>query len=74
MSDVAADVLEPPVARLAYKPGTAAEAVDTGRTTIYDAMRSGQLPARKLGTTTLILHDDLVAWLHSLPLYEVPAR
>jgi excisionase family DNA binding protein len=41
-----------------------------GRTSMYELINSGQLPARKRGRRTLILDDDLVQYVHSLPLIE----
>ena len=45
----------------------AARAAGVGRTAIYEALKSGTLVARKLGRRTIILVDDLNAWLTSLP-------
>jgi excisionase family DNA binding protein len=42
-----------------------------GRTTIYDLIRTGKLPARKLGKKTLILHHDLRELLERLPGFPV---
>ena len=42
-----------------------------GRTTIYAAIKSGALKARKIGRRTIILDEDLRGWLASLPLREV---
>ncbi|MDI2071058.1 MULTISPECIES: helix-turn-helix domain-containing protein [Bradyrhizobium] len=39
-----------------------------GRNSLYLALQGGALRARKLRTKTVILVDDLRAWLESLPL------
>ncbi|MBP7065745.1 MAG: helix-turn-helix domain-containing protein [Ferrovibrio sp.] len=41
------------------------------RSTLYRAMASGGLVARKYGKRTLILTQDLDKWLHNLPLAPV---
>jgi len=56
---------------LAYDIAEAAEVARRGETKIKHAIATGALPARKDGKSTIILHDDLVAWLRSLP-YRVP--
>ncbi|MGO9357508.1 MAG: helix-turn-helix domain-containing protein [Xanthobacteraceae bacterium] len=38
-----------------------------GRTTLYQAIADGNLKARKCGKRTLILRDELRAFLASLP-------
>jgi excisionase family DNA binding protein len=38
-----------------------------GRTSIFEAIRRGELKAIKAGSRTLIRHDDLMAYLDSLP-------
>ena len=53
--------------QLAYNISEAGQASKTGRTAIYDAIRSGELRAVKRGRRTLILADDLRRWLESLP-------
>jgi excisionase family DNA binding protein len=52
---------------LAMKIGEACSASSCGRTTIYNAIRQGQLRAVKRGKSTLILESDLRRWLESLP-------
>jgi len=52
---------------LAYHIADAVRVSGATRTSVYEAMRQGELPFRKLGRRTLIMHADLVAWLESLP-------
>jgi excisionase family DNA binding protein len=43
------------------------ERLHIGRDTVYKAIRTGQLPAKKLGKRTLIVASDLEKFLRSLP-------
>jgi excisionase family DNA binding protein len=54
-------------APLAYSIPEAMKAASVGRSKLYDAIASGELRARKLGSKNLILHDDLRHWLEGLP-------
>lgn len=46
-----------------------------GRTSTYDALRSGQLVGRKLGKRVLIDAEAGLAWLRSLPACRIgPAK
>jgi excisionase family DNA binding protein len=45
-----------------------------GRSTIYGAVNSGALKAKKLGRRTLILDADLKTYLDSLPSYTVGGK
>lgn len=38
-----------------------------GRTKIFELIRDGKLPARKIGTRTIILAEDLKIFLDKLP-------
>jgi excisionase family DNA binding protein len=38
-----------------------------GRTRLYELINSGKLPARKAGRRTLVLREDVDAFLRSLP-------
>ena len=45
----------------------------TSRTSIYEALKRGDLSARKAGRRTLISFADLQAYLASLPAYQAGA-
>ena len=38
-----------------------------GRTKLYEAIANGELKARKFGARTIVLRDDLLGFLKSLP-------
>jgi excisionase family DNA binding protein len=52
---------------IALKISEVCAASRIGRTRVYDAIKRGELRAKKHGKSTLILHADLVAWLNALP-------
>lgn len=56
-----------PVPKLAYSIAEASEATGIGRTAIYEEISAGRLKARKRGSATLILAEDLQAFLAGLP-------
>lgn len=60
---------------LAYTVPAAVEAGNgaVSRSALYIAMREGRLKAKKLGKRTIILREDLAAFLASLPEYPVAA-
>jgi excisionase family DNA binding protein len=51
----------------AYSINTTAGMIDICRDGVYAAIHAGQLRARKFGKRTLILDEDLMAFLQSLP-------
>ncbi len=56
---------------LAHSVEEAAACANCGRTTVYAAIKSRALAARKIGRRTIILDEDLRGWLASLPMREV---
>ena len=38
-----------------------------GRTKLYEAIANGELKARKFGSRTIVLREDLLGFLKSLP-------
>jgi excisionase family DNA binding protein len=55
------------IQKLAYQIPEACEAAGVCRSKLYQLIKSGQLPVRKLGKRTLILASDLKALVEGLP-------
>jgi hypothetical protein len=53
--------------RLAYTIPDLVRGTGAGRSKIYEEIAAGRLKVRKLGSRTLVLHGDAMAWLESLP-------
>jgi hypothetical protein len=53
--------------RLAYSPASAAEATSRPRSRIFEAMKNGELAARKDGKAVVIERDDLLRWIRGFP-------
>jgi excisionase family DNA binding protein len=56
-----------PIAPMALKVAEACAASRCGRTTVYEAIKRGELRALKRGKSTLILESDLRRWLEAMP-------
>lgn len=58
---------------IAYRVDDAAFALGVSESTVWGLIRSGKLPARRLGRATLIRRIDLSAYTNGLPPVEVKA-
>jgi excisionase family DNA binding protein len=56
------------VLRLSFRPEQAAESTGFSRTRIFQAIREGELSARKDGKATVIEVAELQRWLRTLPI------
>jgi excisionase family DNA binding protein len=52
---------------LAYSIAEACVVSSIGRTTLYAAIKSGELQTRKVGRRTLITAPALISWLNARP-------
>lgn len=60
--------------RVAYDVDEAAKEARVSRNHLYDLMREGKGPAaKKIGRRTIILREDLLAWLRSHANYKAAA-
>ncbi len=62
----------PPPAQQAYSIEDVIRIARISRTKLYSEINNGKLKVRKLGSRSLVLHDELYNWLHNLPRAEAP--
>ncbi|MCH4540675.1 helix-turn-helix domain-containing protein [Ochrobactrum sp. A-1] len=65
---------EPLPDAIAYSVTDAASRAGVGRSTLYNAISAGELPARKLGKRTLVLRSDLDNWSKTLPNWDASTK
>ncbi|MCK1403938.1 helix-turn-helix domain-containing protein [Bradyrhizobium sp. 76] len=58
------------IEHVALNVAEACAASGVGRTKLYEAIAAGRLRARKMGRRTLILPDDLKAFVAALPAHD----
>ena len=56
-----------PAAKPAYSLGDLHDLGIMSRSQAYLENREGRLVLRKIGRKTIVLHEDLIDWLHNLP-------
>ena len=62
------------VRQLSYSINEVVEHTSLGRSTIFEEIRSNRLRARKVGRRTIVLAEDLVSFLASLPVSQAERR
>lgn len=63
-----------PIQKQAFSLAEFCQAHSIGKDRVYDAIRSGQLVARKYGKLTLIRAEDAAAFMAALPVLDLPAE
>ncbi len=58
----------------AYSINEALSVIGCGRTHLYQELNAGRLKARKLGSKTVILEQDLEDYLNGLPRFQIDPR
>jgi excisionase family DNA binding protein len=58
--------------RIGYSIEEFADLIGIGRSAVYKALRSGMLPARKIGKRTIIMAEDVEKYLTRVPFWQKP--
>lgn len=61
------------VRKIAFSVGQLASAIGISRTRIYEAIASGELPARKWGRRTFIMASDIDRWIDTFKKLDLNA-
>jgi hypothetical protein len=56
-----------PIRKLAYSIAELTEISGIGRSFLYEEIKAGRLVVTKAGRRSLVLYDDALAWLTTLP-------
>jgi hypothetical protein len=67
MESIQPNVTGRTIPRFGLNPDEAATSAGVSRTRIFEAIREGELTARKSGRTTIIEPCELLRWVRSLP-------
>jgi len=59
---------------LAYRIEDAAAAIGISRSTLFEYIKDGRIPSRKIGASTVIRHRDLEAFLDATPFSAATMR
>jgi Helix-turn-helix domain len=73
MTAIKSEKSESPFRRVAHSIPEVCAATGLGRDSVYAAIRTGKLVARKYGRRTVVLEDDMRAFLEALPKLEPAA-
>ena len=59
---------------IAYQLAEAARIAGVSRTRLFEAARRRELTIRKAGRASIVTHEDLMAWIGSLPVRGRPVH
>lgn len=59
---------------ISYRPDDAAELIGLSTSRVHELIAEGEIVARKSGRATVIMHDDLYAYVFRLPVAPAPRK